>query len=119
MGLDFSLLIYKPNFDQWARQIVFDPVVSQPALGSVSARAIWHCDQLEDILEDGSIFVGQRVSVDILESEFPVLPQQGDQITVLADGTLRAEGPFEVVSRTRNGGGETNLVLRELVTAVP
>jgi len=117
--MDFSLLIYSPNFTQWARPITFSPIVSNPSAGSSSARAIWHCDLQEDMLEDGSLLVSQRINIDILESEFPILPQQLDQVTIPADGGAPAEGSFEVLSVTRNGGGETNLVLRKLVAAVP
>jgi hypothetical protein len=119
MGMNFEQLIYEPNFAQWARPVTFTPIVSQPAAGSIAARGIWHCDLLEEVLEDGSLFVAQRMTLDILESEFPVPPQQADQVTIPADNMVPAEGPFEVESVTRNGGGETTLALRKLVTAVP
>jgi len=119
MGMNFEQMIYAPNFAQWARPITFMPIVSQPAVGGFAARGIWHCDLLEEVLEDGSLFVAQRMSLDILESEFPVLPEQGDQLTIPMDNMVRAEGSFEVDSVTRNGGGETTLALRKLVTAVP
>jgi hypothetical protein len=112
MGVNFSALIYAPNFDQWARPITFNPVTSQPGQPTFSARAIWHQDRIDIVLEDGSIMVDQQDSIDILESEFPIAPQQLDRVVIPADNAVPAEGEFEVVSVTRNGGGETNLVLR-------
>jgi hypothetical protein len=119
MGMNFSVLIYAPNFDQWAREITYNPVTSQPTVAPFVARGIWHQDKLEVVLEDGSVFIEQQDNMDVLESEFPVKPQQLDRIVIPADGTVPAEGEFEVVSVTRNGGGETNLVLRAYVTPKP
>jgi hypothetical protein len=49
-----------------------------------------------------------------------VLPLQGDLINVPADASgLIAEGDFEVLDADPNGGGETTLTLRRLVTAKP
>jgi hypothetical protein len=119
MGMNYSALIYAPNFDQWARPITFNPIASQPGAPTFEGRGIWHQDRLDIILEDGSVFVDQQDSMDILESEFPVAPQQLDRIVIPADGNVPAEGEFEVVSATRNGGGETNLVLRKWLPALP
>jgi hypothetical protein len=115
MGMDFSALIYAPNFDQWARPITFNPVASQAGQPAFAARGIWHQDTLDLVLEDGSLYRDQQDSIDILEVEFPVLPQQLDRVVIPADNNIPAEGEFEVVSVTRNGGGETNLVLRKWV----
>jgi hypothetical protein len=119
MGMNFSVLIYAPNFDQWAREITYNPVVSQPTVAPFAARGIWHQEKLEVVLEDGSVFIDQQDSIDILESEFPVQPQQLDRIVMPADGMVPAEGELEVVSVTRNGGGETNLIVRKYGTAKP
>jgi hypothetical protein len=121
LGINFSTMVYAPNFDLWARPITVTPAASQPGAPAFAARGIWHQDRIDVVLEDGSIFVDQQDSIDVLETEFPILPQQLDRIDILQDGPggMQAEGTFEIVSATRNGGGETNLVLRKLVPALP
>jgi hypothetical protein len=119
MGIDFSLMVYAPNFDIHARPITFNPLVSQPSQPAFAARGIWHQDRLEIVLEDGSLFIDQQDSIDILEVEFPVAPQQLDHVVIPADNAIPAEGEFEIVSVTRNGGGETNLALRKWLPALP
>jgi hypothetical protein len=122
MGVNYSTMIYAPNFLQFARPMTFYPLVSQPSVPSIDGRGIFHSDQIDVPLEDGSIFVDQRTSVDILESDFAVLPQQFDRLLIPQDGSggMPAEGEFEVVSVTRNAGGETNLVVRKWSsTALP
>jgi hypothetical protein len=119
MGMNFSTMIYAPNFAQWARPITFNPVASQPGQAAFAARGIWHQDRIDVVMMDGSMFVDQQDSMDILEAEFPILPQQFDRIVIPADNDIPAEGEYEVVSATRNGGGETNLVLRKWLPALP
>jgi len=70
--------------------------------------------------------VNQETSLDILESDFAdagrALPQQFERVNIPQDGPggMIAEGDFEVTTVTRNGGGETTLILRKyLATAVP
>jgi hypothetical protein len=115
MGADFSTLVYSPNFDMWARSAVVTPLVSQPAVGSFTKRGIYNRNRLTVVLEDGSVMVEQETILDILAAEFPILPTQGDQIDIPADGKVPAAGSFSVISAWDNGGGEINLHLRQLV----
>jgi hypothetical protein len=118
VGVNFSTMIYAPNFIQWARPITFYPVVSSPSTASYAGRGIFHDGRLDVVLEDGSLYVNQETSIDILEADFAAaglpLPQQQDRLNIPQDGLggMIAEGDFEVISVSRNGGGETNLVLR-------
>ena len=68
---------------------------------------------------DGSIISEQRTILDVRDVEFAVLPVQGDQVAIPADGTLPDAGTWEVIDSSRNGGGETTLTLRKLMTAKP
>jgi hypothetical protein len=125
VGINYSLMIYAPNFTQFARPVTFFPLVSAPATPSFACRGIFHDGRLDVVLEDGSLYVQQETSLDILETDFTgvglPLPQQLDQLNIPQDGPggMVAEGQFEVTSVTRNGGGETNLILRKVVVALP
>ena len=119
MGINYSLMIYAPNFTQFARPVTFFPLVSAPAVPSFAGRGIFHDGRLDVLLEDGSLYVNQETSLDILETDFAAaglpLPQQFDRLNIPQDGPggMIAEGDFEVTTVTRNGGGETNLILRK------
>ena len=118
MGMNFSTMIYAPNFLQWSRPVTFYPVVSNPGVASFDTRGIFHDGRLDVALEDGSLFVDHETSIDILETDFAnagmLQPQQLDRVFIPQDGPggMIAEGEFEVTMVTRNGGGEANLVLR-------
>jgi len=126
VGIDYSALIYAPNFIQFARPITFYPAISAPAAGPFATRGIFHDGRVDVLLEDASLFVNQETSLDILESDFATagmaLPQQFDRVDIPQDGPggMPAEGEFEVTTVTRNGGGEATLVLRKYsATALP
>jgi hypothetical protein len=111
MAVNFSTIVYSPNYDMWARPITVTPA---SGTGAYQARGIYNRNRLNVVLEDGSIFTEQETILDILMVEFPVLPKQGDQIDVPADGDIPGEGSFTVTSTWDNGGGELNMHLREL-----
>jgi hypothetical protein len=118
MGVDYSSLIYLPNYDMFARTITVTPVVSQPGEPAYDARGIYNTDEQNVQAEDGSIITDQRTLVDVREIEFTVVPQQGDLINIPADGgAMVALGDFEVINAWKNGGGETTLQLRSITTA--
>ena len=48
-----------------------------------------------------------------------VLPVQGDQVAIPAEGGLPDAGSWEVIDTSRNGGGETTLTLRRLMPPKP
>jgi hypothetical protein len=115
MGVDYSGLIYAPSFDMFARQITVTPWAGS----AYSARGIYDTQEKEVAGENGTIFIDQETILDILEAEFPVLPTQKDLIDIPNDGNMPAEGSFEVMSSSSNGGGETTLVIRKIATVVP
>jgi hypothetical protein len=119
MAVNFSKLVYEPNYDMFARPITITPLASQPGGAAYSNRGIFDTRALDVLAEDGSIFSDQQTILDILEVEFSVLPQQRDQVDIPAVEDIPAEGLFEVVDASSNGGGETTLVIRKVVTAKP
>jgi hypothetical protein len=125
MGINFSTMVYAPNYIQFARPVTFYPLISDPSMSSYAGRGIFHDGLINVPLEDGSLYVNQETSLDILEADFATvglpLPQQLDRINIPQDGPggMPAEGDFEIMTVTRNGGGEASLVLRKYVTPLP
>jgi hypothetical protein len=124
MGIDFSTLVYLPAFDFYARPITVTPIKSNPSGGPYTIRGIWTTQDTELMAEEGlAVLADQETILDVRDNEFfdagvPV-PQQGDLINIPADGNVPAEGDFEVVHTSRNGGGETTLVIRAWGPAEP
>ena len=120
MGVDFSTLVYAPNFDMWARTVYFTPVASQGrGVVAYKARGIYQSSRTNVPLDDGSFLSDQDTILDIRAAEFPIPPQQGDLVNIPADvGAMPAEGDFQVDNVWNNGGGEITLQLRQVMTAL-
>ncbi len=106
MGIDFSTEVLLPNYNLFARPVVF---VAGPG------RGIYGTVGIEIPAEDGSLISDQRTILDIREAEFGTLPVQGERLTIPADGGVPALGEFEVTDLWSDGGGETTLALRRVV----
>ena len=121
MGVDFSTLVYLPNFDMFARPITVTPLASQPGMPSYSARGIYDTRPIDVQAQDGSIFSDQQTIIDVLDAEFSVVPEQLDQIQIPSDygGSGPDLGTYEVTHTEANGGGETTLVVRKVLTSRP
>jgi hypothetical protein len=121
MAINYSTLIYTPVFEMFSRTVTFFPYVSQPGGEPYPGRGIFDTRLLNIQSEDGTVFTDQETILDILEVEFDTLPQQGDHIFVdtdLASG-VPAQGEFEILSGSTNGGGETTLILRKWLAPRP
>jgi hypothetical protein len=110
MPVDFSAQVYLPCFDTFARAIT---------VNGAPARGIFDTISIDVVAIDGSIISEQRTILDVRDNEFTIVPVQGDQLTIPADGTLPDAGAWEVIDTSRNGGGETTLTLRKIMTAKP
>jgi len=119
MAIDFSKQVYIPAFNTFARPVVFTPVASQPGQSAYTNRGIYSTQALDVAAEDNSIFSDQITVLDIVEEEFPVIPLQGDTLSIPAYLTLPSLGDFEIIDAATNGGGQTSFSLRKLVTAKP
>jgi len=114
-GVNFSVLIYAPNFDMWAVPITVNPVASQPGGASYAARGIYDTRQQLIALDDESLINVQSTILDIRTAEFPVPPLQGDIITIPFNSSGEPLGDFSVIDNDNNGGGEITLTLRKVV----
>jgi hypothetical protein len=112
-GVNFASIVYSPNFDFWAVPAIFNPLASAPGSGTYTMRGIFDTRTINVLAEDNSIYSDQRTELDILEREFPVIPKQGDHVTIPQDCNGVDQGEWVVVDSTTNGGGETTLTLRK------
>jgi hypothetical protein len=120
MAVNFSTLVYLPNYDMFARSIIVDPIASQPGVPAYTARGIVGTRDIDVQAMDGSIYSDQQTICDIREAEFTVLPAQLDRITIPADvDGGPAWGEYEVTDADTNGGGETTLSIRKVQTSLP
>jgi hypothetical protein len=110
MPVDFSAQVYLPCFDTFARAIT---------VNGAPARGIFDTVSIDVVAIDGSIISEQRTILDVRDNEFGIVPVQGDLVAIPADGTLPDAGTWEVIDASRNGGGETTLTLRKLMTKTP
>ncbi len=116
MGVNYSLLIYGPAFDQFARPIIVTPTVSQGSNAGFANRGIYHSDVTSYLAENNTIISDQTTTLDIRDDEFPVTPAQGDFVSIPQDGIggMKAVGDFLIVNVWNNGGGEITLQLRRV-----
>lgn len=120
MAMNFSTLVYLLGQDTFARSVTVMPRASQPGAPAYTARGIYDTRPIDVQAMDGSIVSDQQTILDIRDAEFSVIPEQLDQIYIGADPDAGpALGDFEIVDKESNGGGETTLVLRKVVTAKP
>lgn len=119
MAVDFGAEVYAPSYDYFSRPISILPVASQPGRPPYDGRGIYDTVETDVIGENDTIVSDQQTIIDVLESDFVVLPAQGDRITVPADGPLPALGTFEVLDTSTNGGGETTLKVRKFLDPKP
>jgi hypothetical protein len=120
MAVDFSTLVYLPNYDMFARSITVTPLASQPGAPAYVSRGIYDTRPIDVQAEDGSIISDQQTILDVRDEEFAVIPAQLDRIYIPDDADAgKALGEFEVVDSQANGGGETTLVIRKIVIALP
>jgi hypothetical protein len=120
MAVNFSTLVYLPNYDMFARSITVTPLASQPGAPAYTNRGIYDTRPVDVSGMDGSIISDQQTILDVRDEEFVVVPAQLDRIVIPADADGGpALGEFEVVDTEANGGGETTLVIRKIVTAQP
>jgi hypothetical protein len=111
LGVNFSVMVYDPNYDFWSVDITVTPLIGN----SYAARGIFSTRALDVVGEDSSVISDQETIIDILEAEFGSLPKQGDRITIPRDCNGVNQGAWEITDASTNGGGETTLVLKRVV----
>jgi hypothetical protein len=114
MAIDFSTVVYLHCFDTYARSITVTPVASQPAGAAYAARGILDTRGTAIQTDAGMVVMSdQETILDIRENEFGIVPVQGDQIDIPAEGNIPAAGTYEVTDAAWNGGGEITLTIRK------
>jgi hypothetical protein len=111
LGINFSLLVYEPQYDFWSVDVIFTPMIGT----AYAARGIFATRALDVATEDNAIFSDQETILDIREAEFAALPKQGDRVTIPRDCNGVDQGTWEIIDSSTNGGGETTLILRKVV----
>ena len=119
MAVNWSVQVYSAQYTAFARPVTFTPAKSQPSEGAYGARGIFDTVPIDIVAENGSLISDTKTILDILESEFAVLPVQGDRVHIPATIGIPAAGTFEIIDSDSNGGGETTLQLRKWMTASP
>jgi len=124
MAVDFSSLIYAPGQDFFGRDVTISPIASAPGAAAYGARGIYGTRDTQIMTDAGMAIVSdQQTILDIRDNEWfnagLPLPIQGDLIHIPAEGEIPAEGDFEITDTSRNGGGETTLVIRKFERAEP
>lgn len=120
MAINFSEALYAPCMVTFGRTIIVTPVVSQPGVAAYTRRGILDTGDSTIETDVGMVVVSdQNTILDIVDDDFDVPPKQGDIIDIPVDGSIRyGVGTYEVVETTSNGGGETAMTIRRIVTAV-
>ena len=119
MAINFSQSVYEPTYAVFARPVTFTPKVSQPFAPSYDGRGIYTTAPIDVLTESPAIFSDTVTILDILDSEFTVLPVQGDEVFIPAHIGMPEVGNFEILDTDPNGGGETTCALRRIVTSKP
>jgi hypothetical protein len=119
MAIAFSIEVYQKVEDTFSVGCTFTPVKSNPGQPAYTSRGIYITQPIDIVAEDGSLFSDQRSIFDVRESEFAVLPMQGDLVNIPVDCNGAPLGDFEVLDSDTNGGGLTTLVIRKIVTEKP
>jgi hypothetical protein len=123
MAVDFSTVLYLHAQDFFSRAITVTPVASNPGAPAYTVRGIYTTRPVEIMVEGMAMVSDQQTIVDIRDNEFfdagHLLPIQGDLIDIPAEGNIPSVGMLEVTDTDANGGGETTLTVRKLMTAAP
>ena len=117
MAINWSTQVYAPQYATFSRPVVFNPIKSQPSADSFDGRGIYGTAPIDVIGEDATIISDARTILDVLESDFAVVPIQGDRLSIPAHIGMPALGDFDVIDANTNGGGETTLIIRKRMAA--
>ena len=83
--MNFDSLVLLPCQNSFSKVLTINPLASIPGAVPYAARGIWTVKVVDIILDDGGQLTTRTLEIDLRLSELPVLPMQGDQITLIAD----------------------------------
>ena len=110
--IDFGGLVLAPAMAVFARPVTVTPLVSQPGAAAYPARGVWAVRAIDVPLEDGTIMNSKVLTLGIRTAEFAVRPRKGDQIEVLAHGSLPRVGICLVDDTNPDGQGGMSLIAK-------
>ena len=115
MAVNMSTMVYLPNQQLFGRPVTFTSALGNSYSGF--GRGIYDTDEMNIVLEDGSIMSDQKTILDIRAVEYPTLPVQGDQVSIPYEPVTQLPdlGTFTILDLDDNGGGEITLTLRKNV----
>ncbi len=116
MAVNLDVLLQSPTFDFWAVPVTFTPLASQPGQPAYPGRGILNTYSIDVAGIDGSLYADQRTILDIRETEFGVLPQQNDHVTIPLDCNNVPKGEYQIINAASDGGGQTMLTIRKYET---
>lgn len=119
MAINFATSVYAVTYNVFARPVTITPTISQPLQPAYSTRGIYNTMPIDTVIEGGNIISDQRTILDIIETEVSVIPRQGDTVFIGASADLPELGTYVITDVDSNGGGETTLTLRKVMTAKP
>lgn len=114
MAVNFSQQVYAHTYDTFARPVTFIPKVGPPFEG----RGIWTTQKFDIETETAAIFSDAQTILDILESEFTTIPNQGDTLSIPSYIGMPAVGTFEILDIDTNGF-ESTLAIRRVMVSKP
>jgi hypothetical protein len=123
MAVNFAALVYGPCQQVYGRSVIVTPVVSMPGHGPYVRKGIFKTRPTTiDGGELGAIISDQQTVLYIREIDYPKIPEQGDFISIPAEGAITVPGTnltnvpaaeFKVTDISNNAGGETVLTLQK------
>src|ERR1019366_2505268 len=89
MPINFDALLVSPGQDIFSQVITVIPTVSIPANPVVpyTGRGVWSSEITDVLLENGERLTTRRLLISIRSSEYSVVPQQGDNVSLVSDST--------------------------------
>jgi hypothetical protein len=74
--------LFMQVFGEWARDVTF----TYAAGGTQTGRGYFSTHDVEIIGDDEAVYSDRATILDIINNEFPTLPDTGDKVTVPVDG---------------------------------
>lgn len=112
MPVDFSSLVLEPNMSWFGRDVMIDPITSQPGKMPYPAIGIYTSRPVLVQLDNGAVVQSHQTTLGIREIDFAVIPARGDRCTLLPLGAIKGMTMW-VSTVTRDGQGGASLELRQ------
>lgn len=116
--MDFSRLVVAPNIGVFGKPLTITPAVGSP----YSAQGIWTVRHVDLALDDGEMMTSRTLTMDVRLTDLPVLPAQGDVVTLVADDQSLFDGSaigdnvnFVIDDVNLDGGGAAKLILKRVI----